>query len=91
MRISKEQAFDVADKSDARHGFKHADAQGELTHKFACDVIEWHERVRSAAPAMLEALEQLLDDMGEDGLSVCQAAKDQAKAALAKARGEITT
>lgn len=31
---------------------------------------------------MREALEQLLDDMGEDGLSVCQEAKDQARAAL---------
>lgn len=42
----------------------------------------------AAAPDLYEALDQLLDDMGETGLSVCQAAKDQAKAALAKARGE---
>ena len=34
---------------------------------------------------MLEnALDQLLDDMGEDGLCVCQAAKDQAIEALGK-------
>lgn len=41
----------------------------------------------AAAPELYDALDQLLDDMGDDGLSVCQAAKDQAKAALAKARG----
>ena len=44
----------------------------------------------AAAPELFVALDQLLDDMGNDGLSVCQAAKDQAKAALAKARGEST-
>ena len=30
---------------------------------------------------LLEALWQLLDDMGPEGLSVCQAAKDQAMSA----------
>jgi hypothetical protein len=44
----------------------------------------------AAAPELFEALDQLLDDM-RDGLHVCQAAKDQAKAALAKARGENVT
>ena len=41
----------------------------------------------AAAPDLYKALGQLLDDMGEDGLSVRQAAKDQARAALTKARG----
>jgi hypothetical protein len=45
-------------------------------------------RLITTAPALLAALDQLLDDMGEDGLCVCQEAKDQAKAALAMARGE---
>jgi len=31
---------------------------------------------------LVEALEQLLDDMGDSGLSVCPAAKEQAQAAL---------
>ena len=39
------------------------------------------------APPLAEAVGRLLDDMGDDGLSVGQAAKDQAIAALAKARG----
>ena len=34
--------------------------------------------------ALYEAMDQLLDDMGEQGLCVCQAAKDQAKATLAR-------
>lgn len=31
---------------------------------------------------LVEALDQLLDDMGDNGLSVCPAAKEQARAAL---------
>ena len=31
---------------------------------------------------LVEALEQFLDDMGDSGLSVCPAAKEQARAAL---------
>lgn len=34
-----------------------------------------------------EALWQLLDDMGEDGLHVCQAAKEQARAVLEETGG----
>ena len=41
----------------------------------------------AAAPDMYEALEQLLDDM-RDGLSVCEDAKEQAIAAVRKAKGE---
>jgi hypothetical protein len=41
----------------------------------------------AAAPDMAEALWQLLDDMGEDGLCVCPAAKEQARAAYLKAIG----
>jgi hypothetical protein len=31
---------------------------------------------------LVDALEQLLDDMGDNGLSVCPGAKEQARAAL---------
>lgn len=41
----------------------------------------------ASAPMLYEALEQLLDDMGDDGLCVCPAAKQQAIAALSLARG----
>jgi hypothetical protein len=45
---------------------------------------------RNEAAALIEelvgALEQLLDDMGEDGLCVCQQAKDEAAVILAKVR-----
>lgn len=55
------------------------------------DSIEEHDAnaaLIAAAPILYEVLDQLLDDMGESGLSVCQEAKDMARAALAKARGE---
>ena len=42
--------------------------------------------LENALSFVVEALDQLLDDMGDDGLSVCQAAKDQAKSAFEKAR-----
>lgn len=56
------------------------------------DVIFWNIKPEdkvliAAAPDLYKALEQLLDDMGDDGLSVCQAAKDMARTAIAKAEG----
>lgn len=41
----------------------------------------------AAAPDLLDALEQIIDDMGSDGLSCCQYAKDRALAAYEKATG----
>jgi hypothetical protein len=49
---------------------------------------DWSPVRLSSHEAMKEALWQLLDDMGENGLCVCQAAKDQARAALKEAEGE---
>lgn len=45
-------------------------------------------RLGAAAPELYEALEQILDDMGEDRFCCCPAAKAMGVAALAKARGE---
>ena len=42
----------------------------------------------AAAPDLYAALKQIIDDMGDDGVSCCPAARDQGRAALAKARGE---
>ena len=60
--------------------------------RYTSEMAECHANARliAATPDLLAALEQLLDDMGEDGLSVCQDAKDQARAALSKAKGETT-
>jgi len=41
-------------------------------------VVAQAERIES----LEEAMEQILDDMGDDGLCVCQAAKDQAIEAM---------
>jgi hypothetical protein len=62
--------------------------QGPLTVCPAKAYSEADAHLIAAAPELYEALEQLLDDMGEDGLCVCPAAKTQAIAALRKARGE---
>ena len=43
----------------------------------------------AAAPDLYDALWQILDDMGRDGTCCCSAAKEQAIAAMARARGEI--
>jgi len=54
----------------------------------------WREPGRTAEQAAdrIEALEaaldQLLDDMGEDGLCVCQQAKDEARAALGEKKDD---
>lgn len=40
------------------------------------------EAAEASNAELVKALDQLLDDMGEDGLCVCEAAKDQARAAL---------
>ena len=62
-------------RSVAKHERDHCD-RSELARiiEYAADEIE---RLR-------EALNQLLDDMGDDGLCVCEAAKQQAKAAMAQ-------
>jgi hypothetical protein len=58
----------------------------------ACNLVrELADRIAAleAENARLrEALDQLVDDMGETGLCVCQAAKEQAIAALATKENE---
>lgn len=73
-----------------RFGRQCVSAAGGLGDYDVASSIYYDEDARliAAAPDLFRALDQLLDDMGDDGLSVCQAAKDQAKAALAKACGE---
>ena len=44
-------------------------------------------RLIASAPDLMDAIEQALDDMRGDGLFVCQATKDQLRAAIAKATG----
>jgi len=64
------------------------DGRVAVVNRASASAAEQNAKLIASAPDLYEALDQLLDDMGDDGLSVCQAAKDQAKAALARARGE---
>ena len=52
-----------------------------ITMRDAADEIE---RLGITLTLLIEAIDQLLDDMGTDGLCVCEDAKQQAKAALAQ-------
>jgi hypothetical protein len=54
-------------------------ADEDTSHKQA---KEWMNRATDHIEQLEAALDQLLDDMGEDGLCVCQQAKDEARAAL---------
>jgi hypothetical protein len=55
--LTKEVACAIADPFGE---FRYADAQGDVRHVFANAVIEHHERVRAAAPELLEALKELV-------------------------------
>lgn len=55
-------------------------------HPCACNCVEDLHRELAEA---VEVIDQLLDDMGEDGLCVCQAAKDQARAFLQKRNNDV--
>lgn len=72
--------------SDHDHPTTTGKTFGVLVAQF-CKIDDAH--LIAAAPDLLDALEQLLDDMGGDGLCVCQEAKDQARSAIAKARGAV--
>lgn len=66
-----------------KHGwFKHGDAQSDVSRAFANDAVEAYERVRSAAPELLEALRTLVDSIDPESTGWSEAV-----AAIAKATG----
>jgi hypothetical protein len=78
-----------------KHGwFEFADAQSDVSRAFAQDAIAMHERIRSAAPDLLEALRDMLagwkyirsfhGDLYGVGWD---RAEDKAEEAIAKATG----
>jgi hypothetical protein len=48
-----------------------------------------HGAAQGVNQGLLKAADQCLDDMGDTGLCVCQAAKDQLRAAIAAATQEV--
>jgi predicted RNase H-like HicB family nuclease len=62
---------------------------GACGHCEACKLAEAANQLEAYQTALAqadEALDQLLDDMGSDGLCVCQEAKDEAAVALTAIR-----
>jgi hypothetical protein len=91
--ISKVDACNIAEPFGE---FQYQDAQGDVRHEFANAVIARHERIRAAAPELLEALKDALAALAENvgmqdtyiDFDQVRAAKDKASAAIAKATGE---
>lgn len=90
--ISRDQVLELNEK----HGwFQYGDAQSDVSNTFANEAIARYERIRSAAPDLLEALQaeeewRARDDAGaldpEWDYDTMVASKR--RAAIAKAKGE---
>lgn len=81
--LTKDQVFELNEK----HGwFQYGDAQSDVSRAFAQDAIEMYERIRAAAPELLEALEIALNNFGDD-MDEEDGWTEMARAAIAKARG----
>ena len=79
--LTKDQVFSLNEK----HGwFEFGDAQGDVSNAFANEAIEAYERVRAAAPELLEFVKEWLERQGSDDNYMTA----KARAAVAKATGE---
>ena len=77
--LTRGQVFAIADKYGE---FQYGDAQGHKRIEFAADVIAAHQRIRDAAPELLEALIAMRDTLNRNGY-----ATGAADAVIAKATG----
>lgn len=84
--LTRDQVFGIADKYGE---FQFGDAQGQKRLAFAADVIEAHERIRAAAPTLLEALQSVRAAWGNiPGMRSPMGLKQQIDDAIAAATGE---
>lgn len=84
--LTRDQVFDIADNYGP---FKYGDAQGEKRIEFAAEVIATYERIRNAAPEMLEALKEFKEASDkEDSSFDALGWLDRVDALIAKAEGE---
>ena len=82
--LTSDQVYELNEK----HGwFEFGDAQSDVSRAFANDAIETYERVRTAAPDLLEALEELLQLIEIERPDWQHTEQHRARAAIAKARG----
>lgn len=82
--LTREQVFGIADKYGA---FEFGDAQGDKRLAFAADVIAAHERIRIAAPDLLEALQGLVAVLNPEIHGSPNSPLENARAAITKATG----
>ena len=83
--LTSDQVYELNEK----HGwFEFGDAQSDVSRAFANDAIETYERVRTAAPDLLEALEELLQLIEIERPDWQHTEQHRARAAIAKARGQ---
>jgi len=66
--------------------YRSADYLGDKADVTA--LVKYAAHLEALNDALLEAVEQCLDDMGESGHCVCEEAKQMLRAAFANARGE---
>ena len=69
--ISKSQ---VAEMNEVHGWFQYADAQSDVSNTFANEAIQRYEKIRDAAPLLLEALIELLgniEDLMDESEGVC--------------------
>lgn len=87
---------DLVYELNEKHGwFQFGDAQSDVSNAFANEAIARYERIRSAAPELLDALEDMLsgwvylrEHHGELSGVGWDRAQDKAEVAIAKAKGE---
>jgi hypothetical protein len=73
-----------------KHGwFQFGDAQSDVSKAFAQDAIDMHERVRAAAPDLLEALRELDECYCEAGQELSREDRARHRQTLIKARAAI--
>lgn len=99
--MSKKQAYltneQVLDLNEKHGWFQYGDAQSDVSRAFAQDAIAMHERIRSAAPELLEELQFLVEiaegamkESNSDGGEYdIKSILSGARAVIAKATGSV--
>lgn len=76
-------------KLNEKHGwFEFRDAQSDVSNAFANEAIHRYEQIRSAAPDLIDALQDLLSDYDNDVADIESALLAKCRRAISKATGK---